>query len=627
MAENKIYLRPSADISVEHGRNPTDTPDGQAYTLINEEVADGGSTYISAIADTSTPVTTTSSFALSGTILNVDNIVITKANICYNSENTPSLLADGDTRTIQFIVDIGTSSFTSSTYDFKGYSSVVIPIDSSSFIDNLNNYINTNKKLPNISLTIISYIVSTSKIIASEGITQIYIELEYNIGVYRKVLGQYTGAFSAYKKIDNVWTKINNGYETIQSILPKKGHHQEYIAPIPPTCTETGLSEGYKCSICGEYIVAPSAVPANGHSTVPSGGHNICPVCGYVYGMGYTELVYHGTTTLSSARSSVAATTVGNYALFAGGSTAWTNKVYVNTVDAYNNLLTRSAAPSLTNRLNDVGAATIGNYALFAGGVKSGTTTNADNVDVYDKSLTKSTASPLSYGKSSVSGLSFGNYALFAGGDCLNNAALRKIEVYDQSLTKIEIDDLSIYNPQDNPSATTVGKYALIHSYSNSTSNTLNIFDESLTCVLRDKNYSIIGDATTVGNYALFAYSYSNESTTGTLYVYNDSLTETILYSQTDSKIRTDVAATIGNYALFAGGVLYMEDLGESTNMVYVYNQSLTKTMATNLNVARGYIGATTIGNYALFAGGDTNVGISDSKVNVIDVYKIQAIS
>ncbi|MBQ8236677.1 MAG: hypothetical protein IJZ39_00790 [Oscillospiraceae bacterium] len=39
-------------------------------------------------------------------------------------------------------------------------------------------------------------------------------------------------------------------------------------AAVPATCTETGLTEGAHCSVCGETIVAQSVVPATGHTEV-----------------------------------------------------------------------------------------------------------------------------------------------------------------------------------------------------------------------------------------------------------------------------------------------------------------------------------------------------------------------
>ena len=43
-------------------------------------------------------------------------------------------------------------------------------------------------------------------------------------------------------------------------------HEEEIIPAVSATCTETGLTEGKKCSICGDILVAQETVKANGHS-------------------------------------------------------------------------------------------------------------------------------------------------------------------------------------------------------------------------------------------------------------------------------------------------------------------------------------------------------------------------
>ena len=64
---------------------------------------------------------------------------------------------------------------------------------------------------------------------------------------------------------------------------------------VAPTCTQTGLTEGQHCSICGDTIVAQEIVPATGHTVVEDGAiaatcteegktaGSHCSVCGEVF--------------------------------------------------------------------------------------------------------------------------------------------------------------------------------------------------------------------------------------------------------------------------------------------------------------------------------------------------------
>ncbi len=50
-------------------------------------------------------------------------------------------------------------------------------------------------------------------------------------------------------------------------VIPATGKHTEETIPaVAPDCTNTGLTEGKKCSVCGETLVAQETVDAKGHS-------------------------------------------------------------------------------------------------------------------------------------------------------------------------------------------------------------------------------------------------------------------------------------------------------------------------------------------------------------------------
>lgn len=55
--------------------------------------------------------------------------------------------------------------------------------------------------------------------------------------------------------------------ETIEAL----GHTEEVISATAPTCTNTGLTSGVKCSECGEILTAQEEIPANGHNVNKDG--------------------------------------------------------------------------------------------------------------------------------------------------------------------------------------------------------------------------------------------------------------------------------------------------------------------------------------------------------------------
>lgn len=56
------------------------------------------------------------------------------------------------------------------------------------------------------------------------------------------------------------------------------GHKEETVVGKAPTCTETGLTDGKKCSVCGVTTVEQNEIPANGHKD--DDGDYVCDTCG-----------------------------------------------------------------------------------------------------------------------------------------------------------------------------------------------------------------------------------------------------------------------------------------------------------------------------------------------------------
>ena len=76
--------------------------------------------------------------------------------------------------------------------------------------------------------------------------------------------------------------------------IPARGHTPESLPGKAATCTESGLTEGSRCSVCGATLTEQSVIPASGHTpeTIPGKAATCtesgltdgsrCSVCGTV---------------------------------------------------------------------------------------------------------------------------------------------------------------------------------------------------------------------------------------------------------------------------------------------------------------------------------------------------------
>ena len=139
--------------------------------------------------------------------------------------------------------------------------------------------------------------------------------------------------------------------------------------------------------------------------------------------------------------------------------------------------------------------------------------------------------------------------------------------------------------------------------------------------------------AATVGNYALFAGgigsipvsdSLTSINCASTVDAYNASLTKSTPTALSTARYG-HAAAAIGSRALFAGGAT--KSVGTIsydgfTATVDAYSTSLTRSSAAALSVARRGIGAAVVGSYALFAGGTAHSSADTvMEKDAVDVY------
>ena len=328
-------------------------------------------------------------------------------------------------------------------------------------------------------------------------------------------------------------------------------------------------------------------------------------------------------TDFSAARYYLAATHIGNYALFSGGVdyvTSDDGSNYSVVVDAYDTSLNRTVPTALSVARGGLAATHIGNYALFGGGADFDTSDDGSNysavVDAYDISLNRTAPTPLSVARAGLAATHIGNYALFGGGvdyvtsdDGSDYSAA--VDAYDISLNRTTPTALSV--ARSYLAATHIGNYALfgggmVPTYSGSA--VVDAYDTSLNRTTPTALSVARGDlaATHIGNYALFGGG--RFSSSAVVDAYDTSLNRTTPTAL--SVARSYLAAThIGDYALFGGG-------SGSSAVVDAYDISLNRTAPTPLSVARRSPAATHIGDYALFGGGE----VSDSNYSkAVDAY------
>ncbi len=333
--------------------------------------------------------------------------------------------------------------------------------------------------------------------------------------------------------------------------------------------------------------------------------------------------------TLSQARSSLAATTVGNLAIFAGGLYGGNNS---NTVDVFayeDGTLVEKKDLSLTLSQGrySLAATTVGNLAIFAGG--SGSDPNKVDVFAYqDGTLVKKDLSlTLSEARASLAATTVGNLAIFAGGLYGGNNS-NTVDVFayeDGTLVKKDLS-LTLSEARASLAATTVGNLAIfaggyrggdyfnkvdVFAYQDGT-----LVKKDLSLTLSEARASLA--ATTVGNLAIFAGGWISGSSFNTVDVfeYKDGTLEkkdTLTLSQARDSL---AATTIGNLAIFPGGLGSSGGSNKVDVFAYENGTLVKKDLSLTLSQGRYNLAATTVGNLAIFAGGST-MGSS----NTVDVF------
>ena len=333
------------------------------------------------------------------------------------------------------------------------------------------------------------------------------------------------------------------------------------------------------------------------------------------------ELAYFGEISpISTARSYIESTSVGEYALLAGG-VIYNGYQYrpsnSGTVDAYNTDLVRFSCEEIEKRYA-IGAASTENHAFFCGGASGypGGSSNPckSQVDIFTKELVHITSVSLvppagQYGGgfSDQKGGKIGNAVMFRGG--LRDERSTGMDFwFTDDLVKTYSNTYGITGLQY--AAATAGEYLL--------------FPKSKRAYSPEKTYQTITGITAVSNFsggstktnAFFAGG-NNGGVINVVNAYTADLVKKTLSNLSQS--RTDIAtASAENFVVFAAGSPSYQQ-----NSLYVdsFTEDMVKTQIENLQTARSFAVGQTIGQYMIFAGGVKYPGGND--IDTVEAYVI----
>jgi hypothetical protein len=287
------------------------------------------------------------------------------------------------------------------------------------------------------------------------------------------------------------------------------------------------------------------------------------------------------TQSLSAPRTDLAAVTVGDLALFAGGLNGQVASAVVDIYDATTDTWT---VATLSVPRSSLAATAVGPYALFAGGALSPTAETAV-VDVLDtQTMTWSVAS-LKQARFLLAATTVGSKAIFAGGATggIGNANAQPSAVVD-------IYDASV-GPPSNPAA----------------------WSETTLSEARGMLAAV-----TAEDRVLFAGGFNGAAASATVDVYDDSTGQwhVTQLSQARAFRSSTSAAAVGSRAFIAGGETQP---GVMTDVVDIYDAQTGAWDLAQLSSARGGLAATALGNMVFFAGGVRSGFVPSVKVDSLN--------
>lgn len=208
MAEVTYYLRPTGDVSVMHYiDDDIEAMNMGAFPALNEEVKDTASIWGSQSKDNREYYST---FIMTGGSITIPtNKVYSKMTLyVYTSDGLNDKFVELGDEAFSVSVN-GVSEYVGGSKDKAGLMSFDLPNSLNTF----NNYISTNKTIPEVRFTIYTYWTGygDNKTVGNQRhYYQAYLELTIGDGVYYKMGDNWVKSIGAYRHIDGSWQQISN---------------------------------------------------------------------------------------------------------------------------------------------------------------------------------------------------------------------------------------------------------------------------------------------------------------------------------------------------------------------------------------------------------------------------------
>lgn len=370
-------------------------------------------------------------------------------------------------------------------------------------------------------------------------------------GVYHKIKKGFVTVDGVYKKIKKAFISIGGVWRPFWSGGEIVYYGQYDLSELSPTAAFSNAPHG----TIGDNFVFDVTTSSNQDARWA--------------GCYSKSLVFSVLTGSTMRRTGAQGASNDNYLLIGGGSYQ-TN--HYDSVETFNKSLTRGSAPNLTRTGGFRAAGNFGEYAVFANGTtQGGSATYWTEVDFYNNDLTKSTSTSLRTSK--TDGARTKTHFVVAGGT--------NYDGYRNTVAGFS-SDFVCHTP---------------------------------TTGLSQKRISLGAATVGDGDYVIFAGGTrsSDAAKVADVDAFNTDLTRTVATSL--QQARTDLinsCVTLGGYAIIAGGEISQNSTTANSNIVDIYSPELVRTVGQKLKTARRQHISGTVGDYAIFAGG---VNLCDAEV------------